>query len=405
MNFSIIATLASLLAGVIYYFPGEILYQMLRGIVPGPILIALYFLGLALCVFLVIFILSKILGNYSHLHYTFGKTIAIVLLMTCIGVPAVSAGLEFLYELGGEEVPEPKNYVFLIDNSSSMEGNDPTGSRRQIVEDVANSLSPDLNVGVYTFANNTTEVLATGSVSPGAVSIPEYAVEALGGTALYGCIIDVANRLPDTLTADRTKFVILTDGSPTDDGYNNAVRLCREKNIAVSCVGFGDYNQNMFYDLANRTGGNFMSADDVAQLRASVTEVINQEPVNRDLISSRNDGTYGSGLYAFLRVLFICIIGLVFAYLKYLNAAMPKLSVPFLIACLASALLGGIFIELIYQMYWVEAIGRFVLCLTFAFAPILSNSYYTSAAGSVMKNTYGRTSNGYGNDIWNNYTR
>lgn len=401
MSFSIFATIASLLGGIIYFFPGELLYRSLRGTLPGPALIAIYFLGLALCVFLVIFALSKLLGNYNHLHYTFGKTILMVLLMTCIGVPAVSAGTEFLYELGIQGVSKPKNYVFLIDNSGSMSVNDPGNTRRGIVEEVANSLPEDSRVGVYVFSNGTNEVIPVGGVAPGSVSIPEYAITANGGTELYGCITDVAEHMPDEMTKDRSKFIILTDGNPTDNGYNRAVDICNEKNIAVSCVGFGRYSQATFIDLANRTGGNFMSASDVSQLKDTMSEVVNQNPVNRDLVSSRNDSTSSSALYAFLRVLFIILIGLVFAYLKYLNAALPKFSMPFLIACLISALLGGIFIEAIYQLYWIEAIGRFVLCLAFAFTPLLSNNYYTSNGSNSLKNSYGTSS--YGTSPYGTY--
>ena len=404
MSFSILATIASLLGGIMYFFPGELLYRTLRGSIPGPALIALYFLGLAICVFIVIFLLSKLLGNYRHLHYTFGKTIMMVLLLTCIGVPAVSAGTEFLYELGIAEAAKPKNYVFLVDNSGSMEINDPGNTRRGIVEEVANSLPKDSKIGVYTFSDATTEIVRVGSVAPGNVSIPEHAVAFEGRTALYNCILDVASQITDEMAKNRTKFIILTDGNPTDNLYYEAVQECNKKNIAVSCVGFGDCSEARFVDFANRTGGNFMSAADVSVLKEATSEVVNEEPINRDLVSSRNDSTSGSKLYAFLRVLFITMIGLVFAYLKYLNAALPRFSVPFLIACLISALLGGIFIEIVYQLYGIESLGRFVLCLAFAFTPLMSNNYYSSGSVNAVKNTFtGNTYNSYEGYTNNNF--
>lgn len=396
MGFSFFATIASLLAGVIYFFPGEIIYRGLRGNIPGPAAVAVYFLGLALCVFVVIFILSKILGNYRHIHYTFGKSMAVILLLTCIGVPLVSAGLEFLYELGIPEYTQPKNFVFLIDNSGSMTSNDPQNQRFDVVDSVANSLPADTSIGVYTFAGETTEVFKPGSVSPGSVHVPEHAMDSSGETALYECINKVADALPENMTKEATKFVILTDGNPTDSGYRDAVKNCNSKNIAVSCVGFGNYSKSTFVDLANRTGGNFMAADDVSQLSSSLSEIVNLNPINRDLISSRNDFTANSKLYAFLRVLFIIMIGFVFAYLKYLNASLSKFSLPFFIACCISSLLGGIFIEIFYQLYWFESFGRLALCLTFAFTPLLSNQYYSRISGSQSKNDYNNTANVYG---------
>ena len=400
MSFNILAALGSLLAGLIYFDPGEMMYRSLRGIVPGPALIAMYFFGLALCVFLVIFLLSKIMGNYKHLHYTFGKTIAMVLLFTCIGVPIVSAGTEFLYELGIQEAQKPKNYVFLVDNSGTMSANDPTNKRKDVVEEVANSLPSDVRIGVYTFDSETKEVFRTGAVSSGSVHIPDSAIYASGTTNLYSCISDVANSMPADMTLSPSKFIVLTDGDPSDRGlYSSAVNICNQKNISISCVGFGEYNVGTFVDLANRTGGNFMPASDVTQLKGAVSEVINKNPVNRDLISSRVDNTSNSWVYGALRILFLILIGLVFAYLKYLNAALPKFSLPFFIACTVSVLLGGIFVEVFYRMYLVESLGRLVLCLTFAFTPLLSNKFYTTMSGVTAKtNPYGNDS--YGNDSY-----
>ncbi len=385
MSFNIIATIASLLAGVIYFFPGEIMYRLLRGTVPGPLLIAMYFLGLALCVFIVIFILSKILGNYRHLHYTFGKTILMVLLFTIIGTPLVSAGTEFLYELGIQAASEPKNYAFLIDNSDSMNYSDPTNQRRIVVEDVANSLPEDANVGIYTFDDTTKQIYGMGDAKPGSISIPEWAVQGTGLTSLYGCIIDVANAMPSEFTDSATKFIVLTDGNPTDTENTQAIELCNDLNISVSCVGFGNYSEAVFMDLANRTGGNFMAAADADQLKNTVSEIVSKNPINRDLISARNDSTSNSMLYAILRVLFLTLIGLVFAYLKYLNASLPKFSLPFFIICAVSSLIGAIIVEVFYQVYIVEMMGRFALCLAFAFTPLLSNSNYSNIGGTTLR--------------------
>ncbi len=395
MDFNILATLASLIAGIIYFIPGEILYRTLYGNVPGPITIAAYFLGLALCVFIVILILSKALGNYRHVHYTFNKLIAMVLALTIVGVPLVSAGCEFLYELGISDSAKPKNYVFLVDNSISMLDNDPSNQRFDVVEQVANTLPADTNVGVYVFADQTASVFGIGQAIPGSITIPPEAIISDGNTALYGCICDVANELTPDMQKSATKFIVLTDGAPTDGEHRReAIRICNDKNIAVSCVGFGNYFTSTFEDLANRTGGNFMPASDVSQLASNVEEVINKNPVNRNLISSRNDATSNSTLYAILRVLFLCIIGFVFAYLKYLNAALSKFSPGFFIACLASSLIGGILVEVLYQMYLFELFGRLALCLTFAFTPLLSNSYYSQINAANTRTSHSSTGGG-----------
>lgn len=406
MNFNIFATAASLIAGLIYFLPGEILYGLMRGNLPGPVTIALYFLGLALCVFIVIFLLSKILGNYAYIHYTFNRLIATVLILTIIGVPLVSAGCEFLYELGIGAVAQPKNFVFLIDDSGSMtgpSGNDPTNQRFDVVEQVANSLPPDSTVGIYIFADSTEAIYPVGTAYPGSISVPSDAVYQIGsGTALYDCISTVAKDLTPEMTKSATKFIILTDGDPTTGGYRTAIETCNQKNIALSCVGFGNYRRSTFEDLANRTGGNFMAADDASQLLTSVTEVINKNPVNRDLVSSRNDATTNSILYAILRVLFLGIIGLVFAYVKYLNAGLTKFSIGFFFACFAASMLGGILLEVFYQAYILDTVGRFVLCLLFAFTPLLSNSYY-SGISTGTKTTYtpsGSSGNLYGSSSY-----
>lgn len=398
MNFSILATLASLIAGILYFFPGEFLYKFLHGKLPGPVTIAIYFLGLALCVFIVILILSKVLGNYRHVHYTFSKLIAMVLVLTIVGIPLVSAGCEFLYELGIAEQAKPKNFVFLIDNSGSMEDNDPADQRFSVVESVANTLPQDANIGIYTFANTTTEVYKVGTAVPGSITIPPEAVDSNGSTKLYECIYNVANELTPEMTKSATKFIVLTDGQPDNkSSYRQAIQICNQKNIAVSCTGFGKYNQSTFIDLANRTGGNPMPISEINQLANDITEAINKTPVNRDLVSSRNDAASNSMLYAILRVLFLCAIGFVFAYIKYLNAALSKFSPGFFIACLVSSLIGGILVEVLYQMYLPESFGRIALCLTFAFTPLLSNSYYTQFNSANTKSSFSSSS---GNNLY-----
>ena len=103
------------------------------------------------CITLYLFIFALILGIIllfkglrNSIYVNFGKVMFLTLIAT-IAFVGVSALFEFLYELGGDKPKQHQaselQYVFLIDDSGSMDGNDPDDRRYDAVEAIVRNLT------------------------------------------------------------------------------------------------------------------------------------------------------------------------------------------------------------------------------------------------------------------------
>ena len=126
MNVSKGMLIGTVLVGAVYFVIGEIFYNAFQDILPMPLLIGLYFLGLA--VFVAIGCAAIVALMY---HYNQGyRDIVLRSLLLFLAVFAAAALFEFLYELqlNGRN-REPGSYIFLLDSSRSMEENVPEKRR------------------------------------------------------------------------------------------------------------------------------------------------------------------------------------------------------------------------------------------------------------------------------------
>ena len=169
MNVSKGMLIGTVLVGAVYFVIGEIFYNAFQDILPMPLLIGLYFLGLA--VFVAIGCAAIVALMY---HYNQGyRDIVLRSLLLFLAVFAAAALFEFLYELqlNGRN-REPGSYIFLMDSSGSMEENDPENRRYEAIQSVLANQEEDFPFAVYTFANDSTLVRDMGPVSQGTEDLP-----------------------------------------------------------------------------------------------------------------------------------------------------------------------------------------------------------------------------------------
>ncbi len=380
MCFNIIPTIITMLIGLIYFFPGSILFDMLKKVMSVPLAVGIYFGIFAVILSLFLFVICKFSGAYKNIHYTLHKQILIVLVISIAAMPVLSAGLEWIYERNFSKVRSIETYVFLIDNSASMGstdsslGNDPDNMRYGVVANIINSFDQNKKIGIYTFGNETHLAAEIGSVQPGSVTPSSSWEIGEGSTNIAAALDTIINDIKANSIAGPISIITLTDGSPSDISGSRQekefVLKCNENDISFSTVAFGDYDRVLFERIADKTGGAFVPADNVDVLQNSVAQAIMKQSMNRDLISVRADRTNNNIIYIIMRVLFLILIGALLTYSKYINVSVSSDGTKFLIVCMASIVLGSILVEVLCQIWFLETIARLLMCVLFALCPV-----------------------------------
>ena len=117
----------SLVAGAVAWAIDMVIYHALIDVWSRPVLIGVMFLVLAVVVSAAVLAASKAKRGFDEEFLFLQSTGAIVLglAVTAVAVFAVALVLEWIYDRQFAEMPEPTSYIFLLDESSSMEDNDP----------------------------------------------------------------------------------------------------------------------------------------------------------------------------------------------------------------------------------------------------------------------------------------
>jgi hypothetical protein len=124
-----------------------------------------------------------------------------------------------------------------------------------------------------------------------------------GGTAIYPAVVEVANALirrPEPIR----HVILLSDGverAPVGASYENLLRLMASSKISVTtvCVGVGEYNADLMFVIASKTGGRFIYSDSYANVpkvfveeaRRLVRETLPNEPASADPTTSDASST------------------------------------------------------------------------------------------------------------------
>ena len=130
-RYSIKMLLATIIAGVIYSVIAEIFYRVAENAMPGLVLIPLYFTGLFLVLGGTVLLTGKMI--YRRSAGTVNKKQWLIALLLIV---VLSVFFEFLYEIVSDrrKNEEITAYLFVLDDSGSMEVNDPDRVRYQVID-------------------------------------------------------------------------------------------------------------------------------------------------------------------------------------------------------------------------------------------------------------------------------
>ena len=305
----------TILVGVVMQLVGDVIYQKFLFAIPRPLLIGLLFLLLSTVLVAVIHITSFRRGYYQDsilediLPF---ENQLVVLAVLLVIIFLVATLFQFLYGLGGvRKGGAPTSYVFVIDDSGSMEANDPDQVRYHAVDEILEKHDDSFPYMVYGFAS---DVHLLRKMAPKSEGQETLAGKAEGGTSIKGALKRVISdyKTKKWSGEKRPRVVLLTDGAATDmtlrSSINGVLKDYRTQGISVSTVGLGSVDTKMMERIARGTGGVFISVKDASKLTNAMSSaaVLQSE---RDLVTTRYTDHLNI-LYAIMRIVFLAILGL-----------------------------------------------------------------------------------------------
>lgn len=406
-RFNKIVALMSVIVGVSTWFGCRYLYTAFHDTLSGPVLIGILCSCLFFAVFLTVWIgsvISKSFDKKSDLYEDFGSMIR-YFIGGMAGILLLSMTLEFIYELNPKfKAIEPTSYIFVIDESGSMSGNDSTGLRYDAIPEIMEAEEAGFPYMVYTFSNDTQIVRNMGPLEDEYEPIP---VNSDGGTAIYGTILQILKDYKDGIWDGGTnpKVIFLTDGAATDlsngflwfkgnmPEFNSALEEYNDLGINISTVGLGLVDREIMTKMAETTGGVFVNIQNATDL-ASAMKTAATSYSDRDLLSIRYMKRLDA-LYGVLRILFLTIIGTAIGSLMLLSY-MEESSIPVIVVTsIFGSLIGSILFEIglkigIFQsLLWLVLWFLFSLTLGYVYPKtkqLAGNQFVTRSDDNYMHN-------------------
>ena len=365
MNGVLVHLIITAVLGIVFWVIGEVLFPVLTEKMWTPLGIAIYFLIFAVLIMITFFIISatKIDLAKKEIKRNIKDGYAIGAI-AMVGVILFSCLFEFLYELGGQEVYEPTSYIFLVDDSGSMEGTEDI--RINAIKEVMENSAVKKPYAVYKFADNAEQIKPMGHYNNS--DRDNFVFESNGGTEILRSIVTVLEDLKSgklNNAGNAPKILLLSDGGSSKFGLRSVARKCKDSGVSVSTIGVEGCVESFLQSIADKTGGVFVRCDDVTQLSESF-EQAKAMNTDRNLLSERfvykNDQ-----LYAFLRILFLGLLGIVWSFFKsfimYDNNNQSKKNIIFSIIC---CIIGVLIIEFLSGTIFNIKFLRLIFCVFWA---------------------------------------
>lgn len=386
----------SIVVGVGAYLLCSLIYGNYLMLMPRPVLIGLMFAILSTVLVAIIHILSKIRDTYAddvtEDYLPFADKPIIVLIIAVVVISLFAGLFQFIYGFGAtEKQSKPTSYVFVIDDSGSMEGNDPQQLRYSAINEILQEQPEDFPYMIYSFSNGS-QILR--DMAPKSQGSDKLEGNSEGGTEIKGALQTViADYKSGTWSGgDSPKVVMLTDGHATDMHFgfrvNGTLNEYRKEGITISTVGLGNVDDNLMNRIAKRTGGVFIGVENASQLSNAMKNAATMQ-TERDLLSTRYTENMNV-LYAIMRIVFLLILGLLIgmaAYIAYGDEESKPLA--FLTTAITS-FIGALVMELGTNAFsfddgWVWLI----LWVLFAFTLMLRHVKVVRGVGTAIAPTSG----------------
>ena len=384
MKLDIKLLIATAIAGLAGFILTEIMYNALADAMAKPLLIAILVAVVAAIACTVISVMVMVF-NTSMDEFLFleGRALISGALAVCmVLLLLLSSVFEWIYDHETIQGVMPTSYIFLLDESGSMETNDPQLLRYEAVNTVVDTLGADVPYAVYLFSTDCVRIRDMAPDSAGDVVRPDNVQ--MGNTCISNALTVVYNDLENGQLdgGGRPLVVLLTDGYASDMGWifgKGILKTYKKADITISPVGLGEVDKNLMSEIAEKTKGQFVLVNDASQLAQGFTSATTMT-ANRDLISSRNVGQKNF-LYLVLRILFLTLIGAAVAFMRAMACADSNNDV--LILCVGAA---AAFVTALIMELWLGAglpafLPRLLYWLALTVTPMMVEERYVGPIG------------------------
>lgn len=314
------AVVAALLAAAIYFVHAGLFAAAPDNHFYMPLFMGLLFAALLLVISLVVLAVSSLRRNYRADVITGMHSKGRIVMYLLGGILAMALfifGAEFLYECNLQIFGNSSGgtYVFLIDDSGTMDDNDPDLLRYEAISSILSGKSAKTNYTVYTFSDYGKLVVPMRTVGEGFMQYPE---PDFGLTNMKAGLEKVVTDFENGVWTSKgeASLILITDGGPTDfyeiSEVQDLLDRCVANNINLGIVGVIGANNDLMQEMATYTGGTFVDIKDITQLNDAIREVSGETGFTRDLLTERDDVS-ADWLYALIRVLAIAVAGIVIA--------------------------------------------------------------------------------------------
>lgn len=307
--------IGSILAGVLYAGMGEIFYQRLKGVFPDLFLVTGYLMGLFLWIGFVVWIIGKWVYHRVYKKVSIKQWVWITLAMLVFAI-----GFEWLYEMSFHgQTKRYDSYLFVIDNSGSMDRSDPNGLRFETIETVLAEKPEKFSYAIYLFSDSAILVRKLGDQTTDL----EYdrgnnhGMTAIKGT-LQTILEDIENGTLD-LEGRNGHVILLSDGAATDihsrEEFLAVLDGFVQKEISISTVGLLNADEELMSEIATITGGVFVSVEEIEDLEDAMVQAGQEKVIERNLLDYR-EGKNMDLLYAGMRIGFLILLGILIGLQK-----------------------------------------------------------------------------------------
>jgi Mg-chelatase subunit ChlD len=404
-------------AGLFWWPVGELIIYFFARNSPWPmqnsLIVGIYFAMLASFTILACFLSeSKV---HSIVNRSFFKTFVAVpqfksVLAVSVLVAFFVAGIfQFIYEYDWAINKKPKqtqkpvapkktaqktsgfdDYYYVVDNSSSMEWNDPKNERIRLLSRIIDNLPEERQIALVSFGDYA-EILiplqpATDKIKKefrSYIDIPKM----FPGTNIMGALEKVSGIL--NVSSNRKGVVILvSDGESNEYDFDIIISRFNKMNISVYTImlnppGSGDVSERikLLQKIADATGGKQFTVDNFEDMEIVVVQTMNDpessapqilqgrssflvSPESKRIILARREETMeNSFVYSIIHILFIVILEFILGYTIFMMFSHRDIFKPLIVSGAISGLLAGLVLEAGLQFKLHPVFVRFLTCV------------------------------------------
>ena len=361
IHFAIVLFLASIIGAVIFFLIGEVIYRGLIENVNSIVFMGVYFAVLGFILALCLFIGARISGMETSVK-------GLLVIIGCVlFVLVFGMFFEFLYELGfADTQPVKADYIFTIDNSGSMDQNDPDQKRVAAIKQLLEGKDEDTKFAVYTFSEEIRCIRQMGTISDG---IGNFEIMPNGGTPIVGVLAQIMDDMESGVLPydEGSRVILLTDGYATDNDFfgfrvNKVLKKYNKKKVSISTIGLGEVDEQFLSNISEKTGGVSLIINNVDELGDVMESVVQTAGMDRNLLSPRAR-TNLDWLYALMRIVFTAILVISFIGIKVAitddcaNASM------IIISSVIGSVVGAVILEFGLSLVLTGRLARLLLVL------------------------------------------